>query len=736
MAVARRSGRLGLRSVALAGTLVFSVPGALGAAGCKPSVMPPQTSLGAAAEGPIPIDADETVFGSPKAPATLVTFIDFAHPDTGAMLDSIEKARGKSPDDLRYVLKLFPQCRYRGSRETAVAAKAVLELGGPIVFWRFQKLLLEYQSRLSAPVLRSLAEEAGLPEEHLGALSEQRFAARVQRDQELGRALGVVDSPTSFLNGVRLNRAVTSYGITQTLEAELPKARALADQNHPVSEVYRLRTLENAVLVGKATQSPSSDTVRSVPVDDSPSAGPATAPLTLVEFADFSSGCSKEAQPELARLREKLDGQLRVVFKHLAPGGVGDRPATSERWAANFAEYAREVGGDAKFFEAERLLWQSAPDLSLATLERLARELGLDPAGALRAIDSDRYAARIDADVALAQSLGLSVPSNRKVEYRDPSFFLNGHLLPDLSTEIPQAWLEAPPAPAVAVEAGAAPPPSPTEGTQAQGDPPPASATEASPAPVSQRPASQDQASPAPVSGAPSAGAPAAVVAPALAPDATLPFRGRRDAPVVVDMFASYLSASCELPASLERLMVEYPNSIKLVFRPLIERTEKAFADIRWRATEAALEAHAQRSNAGFWAMSKLLCRDENLESTDAPEEKARQEMTAFAKRVNLDPDRFRLALQDKRHRSRIEAAMKLADELGVDPRRPTFFVNGQPLGAEDLHSRVKRLVVESTPAPAAPAPEEKPPAISPPESGTVSRAQASDPRVLAEARP
>ncbi len=719
MAIGRCSGWLGGWSLTLVRVAAVALPAVLSAAACSLSVKAPQSSVGAAPGGPIPIEPDETVFGNPKAPVTLVTFIDLSHSASETMLENIEAAHGKAPDDLRYTFKFFPLCQNQSSRETAVAAKAVLELGGPDVFWRFQKLVFDHQPRLGVPLLRSAALEAGLPEEHLPALTDARFDQRVRRDVELGRALGVVSSPTSFMNGVRLNNVITTYSLNETLEQELPKARALADQKKSADEVYRLRTLENAKVAGQVA-APAADSVHSVPVGSSPSAGAEDAPITVVQFADFASGCSKAAQPELESLRQKHGSQLRVVFKHLALVPLESMPATRERWAANFAEFARESGGDAKFFEAEKLLWQSSPDFSLATLERLARQLGLDPAAALRAVDSDRYAERIDADIALAESLGLRAPTTWQREFRQPSYFINGHLVTDLASNIPEAWLEKPAAPSA-----------PTESASEVAAAPAAGASESSGAPAAAPPAI---AAPAAPTAASEPSTPSAAAAPpALAPDETLPFRGERNAPVVVDMFANYISASCDIPASLDRLMVEHPGQIKLVFRPVIWTTAKVFTAIRQRATEAALEAHAQRGNGGFWAITKLLCRDPDLTSFKEPEESARRDLTEFAKGANIDVDRFRIALQDKRHRPRIEAAAELAEKLGINPRNVTFFVNGQPLGGEDLYTRVKRLLRDAPPAPQ-PTPDGRPPGAVPQPDGAISRAASPDTRSLAEA--
>jgi hypothetical protein len=57
-----------------------------------------------------------------------------------------------------------------------------------------------------------------------------------------------------------------------------------------------------------------------------------------------------------------------------------------------------------------------------------------------------------------------------------------------------------------------------------------------------------------------------------------------------------------------------------------------------------------------------------------------------------------------------------------VSSRYPTFFVNGQPLGAEDLHTRVKRLILQAPAAPQ-PAPADRPPGALPQRDGAISRA-------------
>jgi protein-disulfide isomerase len=618
----RELGRWRSSAVAMAsGALLW-------ASGCSALLNAPRAATGVSAAGPVPIEPDEALFGLPTAPVTAVVFLDYMDAESRVTLRALEQLRSKDPGTFRYVIRHFPTCRHELARASATAASAVLELGGAGAFWTFTQELIEYQSRASPEFLRAAARRAGLSEPQLDLLDDARFDERVTRDLALARTLTVEDSPTLFLNGIRLDGFISRGELEAKLAQELPRARAVRARVQRDMQAYQLRVEENARGWTEPEPPEAPDPrifpdqqIYAVPVGDSPSDGPADAPVTIVQFANFNSACSRAVQPELERMRAKYGEQLRVVFKHLAWWASSKRPA-------NFVQQARVAGGDAKFFEAEKLLWQGERYPSDAALEGMAVQLGLDPEDTLRAVHDDRHGARIDDDLALSYELNV---------HWEPSLFVNGRFLSDEQIDRLEPMIEERLQAARSLLAAGTPPARLYEAVVAS--------------------------APAPAQVAPK---------PPLVPPSELPFRGEPDAPIVVQIFGSYRSIACLTPDAIERLRLEHPRQIKLVFWPLPEPVKEPKIDAQWQAAEAALEAHAQLGNVGFWHMAKGMCRSFTPVTLE--------DLESYADQISLNVERFREALADHRHVPRIEAALAAAKELGIEHAR-AFVVNGELIG-------------------------------------------------------
>ena len=149
-----------------------------------------------------------------------------------------------------------------------------------------------------------------------------------------------------------------------------------------------------------------------VPVEGSPSLGPKTAPVTVVEFVDFQCPFCKRAQGTLKQLREEYGDQVRVVFKHMPLAfHEGARPA------AIAAECAAEQGS---FWPMSEALWEESLQLNHATFMRLATQLELNMSAFSACLEDERPAAKVAQDMALAKRFGVR---------GTPSFFINGRFL-------------------------------------------------------------------------------------------------------------------------------------------------------------------------------------------------------------------------------------------------------------------------------------------------------------------
>src|SRR5919109_4883869 len=79
--------------------------------------------------------------------------------------------------------------------------------------------------------------------------------------------------------------------------------------------------------------------------------GPATAPVTLVEYGDYECPYCRAAVPIVQELQNILGEQVRYVFRHFPL-------RTQHAHAEHAAEVAEAAGAQGKFFEMHRLLYE------------------------------------------------------------------------------------------------------------------------------------------------------------------------------------------------------------------------------------------------------------------------------------------------------------------------------------------------------------------------------------------
>lgn len=149
-----------------------------------------------------------------------------------------------------------------------------------------------------------------------------------------------------------------------------------------------------------------------IPIDDNdPVFGPADAPITIVEFADFQCPyCVRHFAETHPLILEQYGDQVRFVFKNYPLRSI--HPDADA--AAQAAECAQEQG---MFWEYHDLLFGGTLGLGREAYAAYADQLGLDANALLACLDEGRYAASVQQDYDLAQQLGVS---------STPTFFING----------------------------------------------------------------------------------------------------------------------------------------------------------------------------------------------------------------------------------------------------------------------------------------------------------------------
>jgi protein-disulfide isomerase len=150
-----------------------------------------------------------------------------------------------------------------------------------------------------------------------------------------------------------------------------------------------------------------------VATDGFPSRGPASAPVTIVEFSDFHCPFCRAAQPTLDALLARYPGQLRLVYRHFPLDSLHPQ-------ARRAAEAAWCAAQQDKFWPFHDELYKSGPETGPDTLSRLATEAGLDKGRFDQCLASGKAGPAVEADVEEGTKFGVT---------GTPGFFINGRAL-------------------------------------------------------------------------------------------------------------------------------------------------------------------------------------------------------------------------------------------------------------------------------------------------------------------
>jgi protein-disulfide isomerase len=171
--------------------------------------------------------------------------------------------------------------------------------------------------------------------------------------------------------------------------------------------------------------------------------GVLSAPIQIVEFADYECPACRHMYHVLHDVLEKYQGSYLFIFKNYPL----DRSCNKEmqrdlhQYACTAALFSRCAGEQGKFWESMDLLFSKDPEkreLSLLSLtERASQELSLDEEGIVECMESQRYAPKIKRDIADGVAADLK---------GTPSLWVNGRFVEEPSArnleKIFQAVLE------------------------------------------------------------------------------------------------------------------------------------------------------------------------------------------------------------------------------------------------------------------------------------------------------
>jgi protein-disulfide isomerase len=149
-----------------------------------------------------------------------------------------------------------------------------------------------------------------------------------------------------------------------------------------------------------------------------PALGDPAAPVTLVEFSDFTCPFCQMLRPVLEKFVTDRPGRVKLHYK---PFPIESHPNAVE--AAQAGEWARDQG---IFWAFHDLMFERSRALAPDQLASYAREAGKDGADLAAALESGRYRYKVEGAQAEARAAGLR---------GTPTLFFDGrlHVVPDYS---------------------------------------------------------------------------------------------------------------------------------------------------------------------------------------------------------------------------------------------------------------------------------------------------------------
>ena len=150
-----------------------------------------------------------------------------------------------------------------------------------------------------------------------------------------------------------------------------------------------------------------------VNTEGAPSKGPATAPVTIVEFQDFHCPFCERVQPTLAQLVARYGERIKLVYRDFPI----DQLHPQARKAHEAARCANDQG---KFWPYHDVLYAKPKKAGREDLKAYAREAGLEMAAFERCLTSGTFQAAVQKDVDEGARAGVT---------GTPTFFINGRLI-------------------------------------------------------------------------------------------------------------------------------------------------------------------------------------------------------------------------------------------------------------------------------------------------------------------
>ncbi|MCU1281670.1 MAG: DSBA-like thioredoxin protein, partial [bacterium] len=381
-----------------------------------------------------------------------------------------------------------------------------------------------------------------------------------------------------------------------------------------------------------------------IPVGNAPAKGPEHAKVTIVEWSDYQCPFCSRVEPTVDQIRKSYGKDVRVVWKNQPlPFHQNARPSAQVATAA----YVKK--GNSGFWKMHDTLFHNQQALDRPSLEKYAKEVGLDDNDVKDAIDNKKYDAQIDADSAEGSKFGAR---------GTPAFFINGRSLSGaqpfdafkkvIDEEIANA--------SRAMNAGAKLA-NVYEALTQNGKP---AAVAPEQRPQQPQPAQADPNSVYKV------------------PVGNSPEKGPKTAKVTIVQISDFQCPFCSrVEPTISDLEKEYGKNLRVVWKndPL---------PFHQNAMPAAKAAMAAGQQGKFWEMHDKLFADQ-AHLDEATYEK-------YAQELGLNVSKFKAAMASPELEADIKQDVATALKFGVQGT-PGFFINGRPLRGAQPKEQFKAVI-------------------------------------------
>lgn len=154
-----------------------------------------------------------------------------------------------------------------------------------------------------------------------------------------------------------------------------------------------------------------------VSIDDDPILGDKNAKVTMIDFSDYECPfCKRYFDETFSQIKKDYidTGKVKYVYRDLPLSFHQNAHAEAQA-----AECAREQGGDAAYFQYHDEIFKrttsNGTGLALDQLSVIANDIGLNGSALQSCLDSEKYKAEVDKDLADAATYGAT---------GTPSFFI------------------------------------------------------------------------------------------------------------------------------------------------------------------------------------------------------------------------------------------------------------------------------------------------------------------------